>query len=114
MRKGILMRSESEMLNDIGALFGNARLAAGMTQEEVARSAGISRPRYRDIEKGTAAARATTLTNVARALGLEMMLVPQAVVPAVQALMRPHVEDDLPAFVSQADDDEHGPKPTRF
>ena len=79
-----------------------------MTQKQVADLAGISRPRYRDIEKGTAAARATTLMNVARALGLEVMLVPQFMVPAVQALLRPHDEDDLPAFVSQPDDVDHG------
>ncbi|PZV37156.1 helix-turn-helix domain-containing protein [Mesorhizobium kowhaii] len=102
------MDSESEVLRQIGALFRQARLAAAMTQEQVADLAGISRPRYRDIEKGTAAARATTLMNVARALGLEMMLVPQVVVPAVQALLRPHDGDDRPAFVSQPDDDDHG------
>lgn len=102
------MSSESESLRQIGGLLRNARLAAAMTQEQVSDLAGISRPRYRDIETGTAAARATTLINVARALGLEMMLVPQAFVPAVLALSRPH-DDDLPAFVSQPDDDDHGP-----
>jgi transcriptional regulator with XRE-family HTH domain len=75
-----------------------------MTQEQLADLAGISRPRYRDIETGAAAARTTTLMNIARALGLEMMLVPQAMVPAVQALLRPHDEDDLPAFASQPDE----------
>lgn len=108
------MHSESETLREIGELFAHVRLAAGLTQQQVAELAGISRPRYRDIEKGTAAARATTLMNVARALGLEMMLVPQAMVPAVQALMRPQDDDDLPAFVSQPDDnDDHGPKYSR-
>lgn len=103
------MRSESETLREIGELFRQARVAAGMTQEQVADLAGISRPRYRNIEKGTAAARATTLVNVARALNLEMMLVPQPMVSAVQALMRPHDDDDMPAFVSQPDDDnDHG------
>nr|WP_254911435.1 hypothetical protein [Sphingomonas sp. CDS-1] len=41
--------------------------------------------------------------NVSRALGLEMMLVPQAMVPAVRALMRPQDDDDLPVFSSQSD-----------
>jgi transcriptional regulator with XRE-family HTH domain len=84
-----------------------------MTQEQVADLAGMSRPRYRDIEKGTAAARATTLMNVARALGLEIMLVPQAIVPAVQALLRPHDDDDLPAFVAYPDDDDDGSNVSR-
>lgn len=74
-----------------------------MTQEQVADLAGISRPRYRDIETGAAAARFNTLMNVSRSLGMEMMLVPQSMVPAVQALMRPHDEGDLPAFAAQPD-----------
>ncbi|MER8824240.1 helix-turn-helix domain-containing protein [Mesorhizobium sp. M0991] len=106
------MESESDILREIGGLFRQARLAAAMTQEQVADLAGISRPRYRDIEKGGAAARATTLMNIARALGLEMMLVPQVMVPAVQALLRPH-DDDRPAFVPQPDDDDHGSSRSR-
>jgi transcriptional regulator with XRE-family HTH domain len=103
------MRPESEALREIGRLFSQTRTAAGSTQEQVAELAGISRPRYRDIEKGVAAARATTLMNIARALGLEVMLVPQAIVPAIQALMRPCVDDDRPAFAVQHDDgDGHG------
>jgi transcriptional regulator with XRE-family HTH domain len=107
-RIGICMTPESEILLEIGQRLKNARLASAMTQEQVADLAGISRPRYRDIETGVAAARATTLMNVARALGLEMMLIPQAMVPAVEALLRPHDDDDLPAFISRPDEDIHG------
>jgi hypothetical protein len=64
----------------------------------------ISRPRYREIEAGSSVARTTTLINIARALGLELMLIPQAMVPAVEALLRPHDDlDDLPAFVANPD-----------
>ena len=95
---------QSESLDEIGAMFRGARQAARLTQEQVATLAGITRPRYREIEAGSAAARATTLINIARALGLEMMLVPQSLVPAVNALLRPHDDDDLPAFVARADE----------
>jgi transcriptional regulator with XRE-family HTH domain len=97
------MGATSHLLDELGDLLRQARLAEGLTQEQVADLAGISRPRYRDIETGAAAARVTTLMNVARALGLEMMMVPQAMVPAVRALMRTQDEDDLPAFVAQPD-----------
>lgn len=93
----------SDFLNELGGLLRQARSTAGLTQEQVADLAGISRPRYRDIETGTAAARVTTLMNVSRALGLEMLLVPQAMVPAVRALMRPQDDDDQPAFAAQPD-----------
>lgn len=103
------MGSESEALLEIGHVLKRARTTLAMTQEQVADMAGISRPRYRDIETGQAAARITTLINIARALGLEMMLVPQPVVPAVEALLRPQDdEDDAPAFVASAESDPHG------
>lgn len=100
------MKTEEETLGLIGDHFRSARLAAGLTQEQVADLAGISRPRYRDIETGAAAARTTTLINIARALGLEMMLVPQAMVPAIEALLRPDAEDDHPAFSPQPESDD--------
>jgi transcriptional regulator with XRE-family HTH domain len=92
------------MLKDLGQHLRAARIAARLSQEEVALRADISRPRYRDIETGAAAARATTLVNVARALGLEMMLIPQAMVPAIEAMLQPaDDDDDRPAFTSDAD-----------
>lgn len=100
------MEAEASTLTMIGDHFRRARLAARLTQEQVADLAGISRPRYRDIETGAAAARTTTLINIARALGLEMMLVPQAMVPAIEALLRPEAEDDHPAFSPQPENDD--------
>ena len=100
------MKAKDEALGLIGSHVRRARLAARLTQEQVADLAGISRPRYRDIETGAAAARTTTLINIARALGLEMMLVPQMMVPAVKALLRPDAEDDPPAFSPQPEDDD--------
>lgn len=98
------MGSESDALVEIGRLLKGTRKRLALTQEQVADMAGISRPRYRDIEVGSSAARTTNLINIARALGLELMLIPQAMVPAVDALLRPHDEDDdLPAFVANPD-----------
>jgi len=102
----------SEATQQLGRLLRDARKKAGLTQEQVAERAGISRPRYRDIELGNAAGRATTLINVARALGMELMLIPQAMVPGVNALLRPSEDEDRPAFTTDMDDDEHpGPRP---
>ncbi|UJW77659.1 helix-turn-helix domain-containing protein [Rhizobium sp. SL42] len=103
-----MARSESDALLEIGQLLKAARKARQLTQEQVAEMAGISRPRYREIETGSSAARTTTLVNIARALGLELMLIPQAMVPAVDALMRPHEDlDDLPAFTAHPDEDQN-------
>jgi len=103
-----MAQSQSESLLEIGQLLKAARKGLQMTQEQVADMAGISRPRYREIEAGSSAARTTTLINIARALGLELILVPQAMVPAVDALLRPHDDvDDLPAFMARPDWDEN-------
>lgn len=100
------MRSQSEALLKIGQLLRTTRKGLGLTQEQVADMAGISRPRYREIEAGSSAARTTTLINIGRALGLELMLIPQAMIPAVDALLQPDgAEDDLPAFVVNPDGD---------
>src|SRR5262245_22782226 len=101
----LMSSSENELLKQLGRTLRAAREAAGLTQEETADRANISRPRYRDIETGTAAARATTLVNIARALGLEMMLIPQAMVTAVQSMLRPTDDmEDRPAFTSDAEE----------
>lgn len=103
-----MARSESDALLEIGQLLKAARKARQLTQEQVAEMAGISRPRYREIEAGRSAARTTTLINIARAIGLELMLIPQAMVPAVDALLRPHDDlDDLPAFMAHPNGDEN-------
>lgn len=93
------MREIPEALLEMGNLLKAARKELRLTQEQVAAMAGISRPRYREIEAGSTAARMTTLINIARALGLELRLIPQAMVPAVDALLQPH-DDDLPAFLA--------------
>lgn len=101
-----MLAASDPLLKDLGLRFRKARLAAGLSQEEIAQRANISRPRYRDIETGVAAARATTLVNIARALGMEMMLVPQAMVPAVQSMLQPAAADeDRPAFTSDAEEE---------
>ncbi|WFU60050.1 helix-turn-helix transcriptional regulator [Bradyrhizobium pachyrhizi] len=100
------MKRSSEATQQLGRLLRDARKQAGLTQQQVAERAGISRPRYRDIEQGDAAARATTLINVARALGMELMLIPQAMVPGVNALLRPSADEDRPAFTTDMDDDD--------
>lgn len=97
---------KSAALVEIGDFLRALRKGVGLMQEQVAAMAGISRPRYREIETGSSAARATTLQNIARAISLELVFIPQSMVPAVNAQLQPHGSDeDLPAFVSSSDDD---------
>lgn len=74
------------MENDLAVLAGNLRryrAAAGMTQEQVAEAAGLSRAAYRNLEGGKSEPRAATLEAVSRALNVSLPdLVAPAVVPA--------------------------------
>ena len=104
-RKPIAARAgESKLLTELGLLFRQGRQRARLTQDQVASRAGLSRPSYRAIETGAAAARAGTLVNIARALGMEMMLIPKQLVPAVQAMLHAG-DEDQPAFTADPEDD---------
>ena len=100
--------NESNMLKQLGQTFLQARESGRLTQEQVADLAGVSRQRYHLIETGAAAAKATTLINISRALGMEMMLIPQRMVPAVESILRPAKDDeeDRPAFEADPDPDD--------
>jgi DNA-binding XRE family transcriptional regulator len=95
---------DSELLMELGKLLREGRQRAKLTQDQLALRAGLSRVSYRAIETGAAAPRASTLINIARALGMEMMLIPKELVPAVQAMLRSGA-DDQPAFTADPDED---------
>jgi DNA-binding XRE family transcriptional regulator len=84
-----LVTSELEDQHQIGQLLRVARKERGYTQKQVARLAGISPLSYKFIENGRTGTRITTLMSIGRALGFEIMLVPKAWVPAVNALLNP-------------------------
>ena len=105
MRKPIVKpATASDLLSELGHLFREGRQRAKLTQDQVASRAGLSRVSYRAVETGAAAPRAGTLINIARALGMEMMLIPKEMVPAVQAMLRSG-SDDQPAFAADSDED---------
>lgn len=62
----------------LGTTLRKAREAAGLRQDEVAARAGLSRMTVQRIEAGRIDPRMSTVVVLARALGLEPMLVPTA------------------------------------
>jgi transcriptional regulator with XRE-family HTH domain len=74
-------------MSKIARDYAKARKAAHLTQQEVATHAGISRMALQKLEAGTADPRLSTLEVVARALGMELMLVPAS------------LRDELKAFI---------------
>ncbi len=65
----------------------NTRKAASLTQEELAKRAGVSRMTVSRIEAGMDP-RLSTLQELARAMGMELMLVPRALRPEVEGFLR--------------------------
>jgi transcriptional regulator with XRE-family HTH domain len=65
-----------------------ARLAAGITQAELAGRAGLHRMAVQRIEAGTSDPRLSTLQALARALGMELMLVPAALRTELEGFVR--------------------------
>ncbi len=66
----------------------NARKAAGLTQEALATRAGLSRMTVQRIEGGQIDPRLSSLLEMARMLGLELMTVPAALRPQLEDFVR--------------------------
>ena len=68
--------------------FVRARRAAGLTQGELAEKAGLSRMAVQKAESGSTDPRLSTLQVMARALGMELMLVPAAIRPDLEQFVQ--------------------------
>ena len=74
------------MLGVIISTLSVRRRALGLTQSDVAARVGSSQANYSKIELGKSDPRLGTLQDIARALSLEVMLVPVELVDTVNAL----------------------------
>ena len=66
----------------------NARKATRLTQAELAARAGLSRMTVQRIEAGDIDPRLSTLLEMARVLGMELMMVPAELRPDVEGFLR--------------------------
>ena len=66
----------------------HARKAAGLTHEVLAQHAGLSRMTVQRTEAGKIDPRLSTLLEMARTLGLDLMLVPKALRPDLEDFVR--------------------------
>ena len=75
------------MINLIQELEG-ARKAVGMTQQELAERAGLSRMTVQRTESGQIDPRISSLLVMAKALGMDLMLLPAALRPELESFVR--------------------------
>jgi transcriptional regulator with XRE-family HTH domain len=75
-----------------------------LTQHDAAERSGLLQNHYSKIERGKTDPRFSTLQDIARALSLEVMLVPAELVDTVKALSdRGPSPDDKPLFAAEPD-----------
>ncbi|MDO8864212.1 helix-turn-helix domain-containing protein [Haliea sp. E1-2-M8] len=73
---------------EIGKRLKQARTAKALSQAALAKLAGVPQSHISKIENTGVDLRLSSLTELARALDLELMLVPRKVVPAARSLIR--------------------------
>ena len=75
------------------ALIG-AREKLGWSQRDLASRLGIGQRHISGIESGKIVPRYDTLLEIVRMLGRDLIMVPRALVPIVQSLVRDHLKDE--------------------
>lgn len=76
------------LLENIAQELKAARNKKGLSQRELGAKVGIPQSHISKIENGAVDLKTSSLIELARALDLELMLVPRALTPAVQGLQR--------------------------
>src|SRR3954468_1655135 len=71
-----------------------ARAKRGWGQRELGAQVGLPQPHISAIESGEIVPRFDTLLDLVRVLDLDLLLVPRALVPAVQSLIRAQQEPE--------------------
>ena len=100
-------------LEPIAHALKEARARKGLSQRELSQRSGIPQGQISKIEHGTVDLRTSSLIALARALDLELSLVPRKSLAAVHAVIRNSelghprggVDEVLPAYVLDEDDD---------
>ncbi len=95
----------TEGTDEIAQALLKARQARGLSQRALSQRAGVPQGHISNIERGTVDLRLSSLVAIARALDLELALVPRKSLPAVQSIARGVAESPRPAYSLDEDDD---------
>jgi transcriptional regulator with XRE-family HTH domain len=88
---------------DMRLALKEARVARGWSQRELGSRLGLPQMHISGIESGKIVPRYDTLLELVRILGRDILMVPRALVPVVQSLIRDHLRHD------QGDESEERP-----
>jgi transcriptional regulator with XRE-family HTH domain len=95
----------SDIARQVADVLREARLSRKLSQAELARRLGLRQRQISDLERATVDSRLSTIQNVARALGLELTLIPRHLISAVEALQRAGNDAGKRPLYTLGDDD---------
>ena len=91
-------------IEEIIQVIKKARQNKGLSQRALSAKAGLPQSHISKIEQGDVNIKMSTLIDLARALDLEIKLVPRKLVPAVNSITR-QSSSPTPAYSLEDDDD---------
>ena len=110
-KKGIKVLRQKGLSADLRRALKDAREKRGWSQRDLARRLGIAQRHISGIESGKIVPRYDTLLEFVRMLDSDLLMVPRALVPVVQSLVRDHLKDqpgegeERPLYAAAGDDD---------
>ena len=100
---------ESDIHQALFDLLREARLSRHLSQHELAHKLGLRQRQISDLERAAMDPRLSTIQNVARALDLELMLIPRHLISAVEGLQRAGMNSAKQSMYALGDDAESDP-----
>lgn len=79
---------QSDRLPSLYTALRDARLNSRLSQQELAQKLGLRQRQISDLERAAMDPRLATIQNVARALDLELMLIPRPLIAVVEGIQR--------------------------
>ncbi len=98
----------SYAIEDIGRVLKEARKQKGLSQRALSEQSGVRQYQISKIENGAVDLRISSLIELARALDLDLKLVPRKAIPAVDSIVRSTTPTPMlpkPAYNLDEDDD---------
>jgi len=92
-KKGIKVLRQKGLPTDLRRALKDAREKRGWSQRDLASRLGIAQRHISGIESGKIVPRYDTLLEFIRMLDRDLLMVPRALVPVVQSLVRDHLKD---------------------
>ena len=94
IKRHIKMLRLEGLPEDMRLALKEARIARQWSQRELGRRLGLPQMHISGIESGKIVPRYDTLLELVRILDRDLLMVPRALVPAVQSLIRDHLRHD--------------------